>query len=132
MESIDENKEYLRGLKKYMLEKLKTEIPDVLFNGDTTDTGSNFKVLSVSLPPNEKAELTLFNLDMAGIAASGGSACSSGSEKGSHVLEGIVADPKRKAVRFSFSKYNTTEEIDYAVDVLKQMLSVKPVSVKDF
>lgn len=59
---------------------------------------------------------------MAGVAASGGSACSSGSEKGSHVLEAIGANPNRKAVRFSFSKYNTKEEIDYAISVVKKVI----------
>ena len=127
LEHMDANRTYLGGLKTYMIEKLKTEIPDITFNGDMSETGGNYKVLSISLPPNEKAELTLFNLDMSGIAASGGSACSSGSEKGSHVLEGIKADPNRKAVRFSFSKYNTREEIDYTIGVLKQML--KPMVV---
>jgi len=127
LEHMEENRTYLSGLKTYMMQKLREELPDIKFNGDTTDTGGNYKVLSVSLPPNEKAELTLFNLDMAGIAASGGSACSSGSEKGSHVLEGIKADHSRKAVRFSFSKYNTKEEIDYTIGVLKQML--KPMVV---
>ncbi len=127
LEHMEANRAYLSGLKTYMIERLKEEIPDVTFNGDISSTGGNYKVLSVSLPPNEKAELTLFNLDIAGVAASGGSACSSGSEKGSHVLEGIKADPQRKAVRFSFSKYNSKEEIDYTIGVLKQML--KPVGV---
>ncbi len=124
-ESMQQNREYTAGLKKYMMHKLRQEIDDIKFNGDTTEEGSNYKVLSVSLPPNEKAELTLFNLDMAGIAASGGSACSSGSEKGSHVLEGIQADPARKAIRFSFSKFNTVEEIDYTINALKQLLTPK-------
>ncbi|HLP50596.1 MAG TPA: cysteine desulfurase family protein [Chitinophagales bacterium] len=128
LEQMQTNREYIMGLKDYMLTKLQGEIEGIEFNGDITATGSNYKVLSVSLPPNEKAELTLFNLDMAGIAASGGSACTSGSEKGSHVLEGIHANPDRKAVRFSFSKYTTRDEIDYAVEVLKGML--KPVTVK--
>ena len=61
-------------------------------------------------------------MDIAGIAASGGSACTSGSEKGSHVLEGIKADPDRRAVRFSFSKYNTKEEIDTVVEKLKELI----------
>ncbi len=121
-EKLTENRRYVLGLKQHMIEKLKTQIPGIDFNGDLSENGSNYKVLSVSLPPNEKAELTLFNLDMAGIAASGGSACTSGSEKGSHVLEGIKADPKRKSVRFSFSKFNTKEEIDYTVDVLKKII----------
>ena len=123
VEKLDENRVYLSGLKSYMADQLKIQIPGIEFNGDITDSGSNYKVLSVSLPPNEKAELTLFNLDIAGIAASGGSACTSGSEKGSHVLEGIKADPQRKAIRFSFSKYNTREEIDYAVAALAKMFA---------
>lgn len=130
LEQDEENKKYVSGLKHYMIDKLKTEVDGVDFNGDISDEGSNYKVLSVSLPPCEKAELTLFNLDMAGVAASGGSACSSGSEKGSHVLEAIGANPNRKAVRFSFSKYNTKKEIDYAVSVVKKMIApVLPIPV---
>jgi cysteine desulfurase len=125
IEKMDENRAYISELKTYMSAQLKVAIPDLYFNGDTTQGGSNYKVLSVSLPPNEKAELTLFNLDIEGIAASGGSACTSGSEKGSHVLEGIKADPGRKAVRFSFSKYNTKSDIDYAVGVLAKMFARK-------
>lgn len=124
VEHMSENKNYISGLKNYMLEKLRSEITGVEFNGDLSASGSNYKVLSVSLPPTEKSELALFNLDIAGIAASGGSACSSGSEKGSHVLEAIAADPNRKSIRFSFSKYNTKEEIDYTVEVLKRMFAL--------
>lgn len=122
-EKMDEHRAYISGLKSYMTAELKAAIPGIAFNGDMSEEGSNYKVLSVSLPPNEKAELTLFNLDIAGIAASGGSACTSGSEKGSHVLEGIKADPLRKAVRFSFSKYNIRPEIDYAVATLAKMFA---------
>jgi cysteine desulfurase len=121
-EHMEENKAFILGLKKYMMDKLKDAIDDIFFIGNTSEEGSNYKVLSVSLPPDEKSELMLMNLDMAGIAASGGSACSSGSEKGSHVLEAIHADPKRKVIRFSFSKYNTKEEIDYTVETLKKVL----------
>ena len=123
IEKMEENRAYISELKSYMAAELKAHIPGLEFNGDKTDVGSNYKVLSVSMPPNEKAELTLFNLDIAGIAASGGSACTSGSEKGSHVLEGIKADTNRKAVRFSFSKYNTKEEIDYAVATLAKIFA---------
>jgi cysteine desulfurase len=123
IEKMDENKAYISELKSYMISHLKDAIPGVAFNGDMTEQGSNYKVLSVSLPPNEKAELTLFNLDIAGIAASGGSACTSGSEKGSHVLEAIKADPQRKAIRFSFSKYTTKDEINYAVATLAKMFT---------
>lgn len=129
VDKMQENAAYIAGLKAYMREKLEEAIPAVEFNGDDTVTGSNYKVLSVLLPENEKAELTLFNLDIAGIAASGGSACSSGSEKGSHVLEAIRVNPKRKSVRFSFSKYNTTQDIDYAVATLQQLLLPKATTV---
>ncbi len=129
VENMDANRQYILGLKQYMIGQLQQHIPGILFNGDITPEGSNYKVLSVSLPPNEKAELTLFNLDMAGIAASGGSACTSGSEKGSHVLEGIHADPARKAIRFSFSKHTTNPDIDYAVQALKQIIAPSKVGV---
>jgi cysteine desulfurase len=65
--------------------------------------------------------MLLFTLDLKGVAVSGGSACSSGATKGSHVLEGIQADMTRPNVRFSFSRYNTKEEIDFA---LEQVVSV--------
>lgn len=127
MDQMEGHRSHIRGLKKYMMEKLLNTVPGIGFNGDTDEETSNYKVLNVSLPPCEKAELMLFNLDMSGIAASGGSACSSGSEKGSHVLEAIGSDPQRKSIRFSFSKYNTKEEIDYAVAVLKKLLHSEPV-----
>jgi cysteine desulfurase len=120
--ALEEHRVHISGLKKYMLHRLQEEIAGVAFNGDISENGSNYKVLNVSIPPNQKAEMLLFNLDIAGIAASGGSACTSGSEKGSHVLEGIKADPNRRGVRFSFSKSNTVEEIDYVVATLKSLL----------
>lgn len=119
---MNTNKIYLSVLKSYMVEQLTAQLPDVKFNGDLSENGSNYKVLSVALPPTEKSELVLFNLDMAGIAASGGSACTSGSEKGSHVLETIQADVNRKSVRFSFSKYNTKVEIDTVISILKSVI----------
>ena len=122
-EHMERNRVYITQLKRYMMEQLKQKINGLKFIGDTSEEGSNYKVLSVSLPPNEKSELVLFNLDIAGIAASGGSACSSGSEKGSHVLEAIGADPKRKVIRFSFSRFNTKEEIDYTIQTLKNVLN---------
>lgn len=124
--SMEETNSYLMSLKSYMMQRLSESIEGVHFNGDVSEQGGNPKVLSVSLPPHPKSELVLFNLDMAGIAASGGSACTSGSEKASHVLEGIKAAPDRKTVRFSFSKFTQTSEIDVAVKVLGEMYSKKP------
>jgi cysteine desulfurase len=77
--------------------------------------------LNVSLPESEENEMLLFNLDMKGISASGGSACSSGASTGSHVLGAIYPNSQRGAVRFSFSKYNTIEEIDFVVNKLSEI-----------
>ena len=100
---------------------------DVAFNGDP-DGNSLYTVLSVSFPPSPKNEMLLFSLDIAGISASGGSACSSGTEKGSHVLEAIGADPERKSVRFSFSHYNTRAEVAFVIEKLKSVLPLKSVA----
>lgn len=107
-----------------MIEKLKSSIPDVDFNGEINDH-SLYTVLNTCFPPTDISEMLLFNLDIAGIAVSGGSACSSGSEIGSHVLKGIGSDPDRPAVRFSFSKFTKKEEIDFAVEKLRELYLVK-------
>lgn len=121
---LEEDTKYISGLKNYMIRRLRDEIPGVSFNGDISE-GNLYTVLNVSFPPTDIAEMLLFNLDIAGIAASGGSACSSGSEIGSHVLRAMQTDPKRPAVRFSFSKFNTREEIDYCVAKLKELFPVE-------
>jgi cysteine desulfurase len=82
-------------------------------------------VLNVLFPKTDNAEMLLFNLDIAGISASGGSACTSGSNQGSHVLRGIKVDQERPSIRFSFSKYNTKEEVDYTVEKLANLFKVK-------
>jgi cysteine desulfurase len=124
---MDATREYIDSLRQYMKAKLDQELPDVSYNGFTDERG-HYKVLSVSLPLNNKTDLIVFNLDIAGIAASGGSACTSGSEVGSHVLAGIHAPEDRKSVRFSFSKHNTKEEIDHVVAELKKMVAVKELA----
>lgn len=120
---LEEDISYITGLKNYMIDRLNQEVTGVAFNGDIAE-GNLYTVLNVSLPPSDMGEMLLFNLDIAGIAASGGSACSSGSEVGSHVLRAMRADPTRPAVRFSFSKFNTREEIDYTVNKLKEFVPV--------
>lgn len=117
---------HIQGLKTYMIQQLEKHIPGVVFNGDAKGD-SLYTVLNVCLPPTENAEMLVFNLDINGIAASAGSACSSGSNVGSHVLRSIGTDMSRPSVRFSFSKYNTKEEIDYTVTKLKELF---PVAVK--
>jgi cysteine desulfurase len=124
-EELDEHANHIRGLKKYMAEQLAQNIPDLIFNGNSKNENSLYTVLSVTLPENSNADMMLFLLDLEGIACSGGSACSSGASKGSHVLEAIgAAWPNRAALRFSFSRYTTKEEIEYAVSKLKELCLV--------
>lgn len=119
---MPDHHKYIQGLKSRMIEKLRGSIPGVSFNGTSSDPEKSlYTVLNVCLPESENNDMILFNLDLKGISASGGSACSSGATKGSHVLEALHTDPKRGAVRFSFSKYNTKEEIDYTVDCLAEL-----------
>lgn len=125
-QTMEEDHRYIQGLKSYMKDKLKSAIPGVGFNGEVTPEKSLYTVLNVSFPETDLAEMLLFNLDIAGISVSGGSACSSGTNIGSHVLTGIGADENRPSIRFSFSKYNTKDEIDYTVGTLRKILLVGP------
>lgn len=120
---MDEHIRHIQGLKNYMKEELEKAIPGITFNGETDNDKSLYTVLNCCFPAHPDAEMMLFNLDIAGIMASGGSACSSGSNQGSHVLRGIGADQTRASVRFSFCKYSTKEEIDYTLEKLKSMLA---------
>lgn len=120
---IDEHARYIQKLKDWMIFKLKAEIEGVQFNGNSGDADKSlYTVLSVSLPQHEGADDLLGYLDLNNISVSGGSACSTGSA--SHVLKAINADPSRHTVRFSFSKYNTIEEIDYTVERLAAIYNV--------
>lgn len=122
---MDAHRQHITGLKRRMIERLRAKMPDVAggsvqFNGQSADVDNSlYTVLNVSLPASDLNDMLLFNLDIARISASGGSACSSGSSVGSHVLAALPGlDPNRGYVRFSFGKYNTTDDIDYAVDTL--------------
>ncbi len=121
---MEEHQEYIQGLKSYMINQLRVNIPGIEFNGETDPEKSLYTVLNVSFPEMDMAEMLLFSLDIAGISVSGGSACSSGTNIGSHVLNGIQANPNRPAVRFSFSKYNSNEEIDYVITKLMELCRV--------
>ena len=113
---IIEHQKYVEGLKAHMIQELEKRFDTIDYHGEISKEKSLYTVLNVSFPPSDKASMLLFTLDLKGIAASGGSACSSGSNKGSHVLDGLDADMTRPNVRFSFSRYTTMEEIDYAVE----------------
>ncbi|MBS1522638.1 MAG: cysteine desulfurase [Bacteroidetes bacterium] len=119
--NMDEHQNQIQALKTYMIGQLKENIPAIEFNGETDPAKSLYTVLNVSFPCSDMADMMLFNLDIAGISASGGSACSSGSDIGSHVLTAIGGDPTRPSVRFSFSKYNTKQEVDYTVSKVKEL-----------
>ena len=112
---------YIRALKMYAMEKLQKNIKGVAFNGDPTGN-SLYTVLSVSFPKTEKSEMLLFNLDINSICASGGSACTSGAEQGSHVIRAVNNNPNQVTVRFSFSKHNKEAEVDVLVEKLKEIL----------
>ncbi|MEP7232739.1 MAG: cysteine desulfurase family protein [Ginsengibacter sp.] len=117
----DNDSQKIRALKNYMYKKLQEQIGGVYFNGD--DNGhSLYTVLSVAFPKTEKSEMLLFNLDINNICASGGSACTSGADAGSHVIRAINNNPNYITVRFSFCKYNTEEEVDLVVEKLKGMI----------
>ncbi len=119
---LSEHQAHIRSLKSYMIQRLKEEVPGIDFNGDSASPESLYTVLNVTFPPTENSDMMLFLLDLEGIACSGGSACSSGATKGSHVLDAINAiKPGRASLRFSFSRYTTKEEIDYALIKIKEL-----------
>jgi cysteine desulfurase len=118
-EDLTEHQNHIQSLKTYMINELKTQFPSLLFHGETEPSKSLYTVLNVCFPKTDKGGMLLFTLDLKGVAVSGGSACSSGANKGSHVLEGIAADMTRPNARFSFSRYTTKEEIDFALQQVK-------------
>ena len=126
-EDMADHQLHIEAIKKHFIQSLTQEIPGVGFNGLSSDLDrSLYTVLSVSLPPSEaNSGMLLFNLDLEGVSASGGSACSSGATVGSHVLRAINHTPERDAVRFSFSRFNTIEEVDYTVGKLKELYAVE-------
>ncbi|MBW8684101.1 cysteine desulfurase family protein [Chitinophaga rhizophila] len=120
-EHMDKYSSHINDLRMYMMDELTKHIPGVGYNGDLYGR-SLYTVLNVSFPKTEKSEMLLFNLDINGICASGGSACTSGADAGSHVIRAINSDPNKIAVRFSFGKDNTKEEIDAVVAKLKEIV----------
>lgn len=120
-ENFEKDSAYILGLRNYMQTQLKDKIKGVGFNGDVNGK-SLYTVLSVSFPKSEKSEMILFNLDINNICASGGSACASGAEEGSHVIRAINTNPNQITVRFSFCKHNTKEEIDIVIQKLIDLM----------
>lgn len=120
---METHQAHIYGLKQEFIAGLKNIIPDIEFNGETDFEKALYTVLNCRFPEHPDAEMLLFNLDIKGIAASGGSACSSGSNQGSHVLRALGVNMNKPSVRFSFSKFNTSQEIQYTLNTLKHLLT---------
>jgi cysteine desulfurase len=121
VKNMGKDSAYIQSLKDYMMEQLTEQINGVQFNGDQKGK-SLYTVLSAAFPKTEKSEMILFNLDINHICVSGGSACSSGADIGSHVIRAINNNPNLVTVRFSFSKHNTREEVDVVIAKLKELI----------
>jgi cysteine desulfurase len=119
---VEEHQNHVSELKQYMKRRLEQELPGVVFNGDSASENSLYTVLNGTFPPTNNFDMMLFLLDLEGVACSGGSACSSGATKGSHVLDAIGALKEgRASLRFSFSRFTTKDEIDYALSKLREL-----------
>lgn len=119
-ENMETRRTHIREVRDYLRHQLEKSLEGIQFNGDP-DQG-HYKLLSVSFPPSSKSDMLLFNLDIAGISVSGGSACSSGADQGSHVIAALHSDPSRTTIRFSLSHLNTIEEVDFLIEKLRVIL----------
>ena len=123
LNNLEKEVNYIKGLKQYFIQQLNNNFKNIKYNGLSSNLEkSSYVVLSVRF--SKEIAMLLFSLDLKGIAVSGGSACQSGSNKGSHVLNNILSPKEalKTSVRFSFSKYNTKEELDYVIEALKEIL----------
>src|SRR5680860_366271 len=118
---MNEKSAYVRDLRSYLIEQVSEQLPQIQLVSYSSTEDCLYTITNFYVPPSDKSDLLLMNLDIAGISASGGSACSSGAEKPSHVIEAIGRDSDDgKCVRFSMSFMNTKEEIDQLVKALKK------------
>jgi cysteine desulfurase len=119
-QDLEKDRQHILSLKYYLAERLQQQVSGLVFNGDWKGE-SLYTVLNVSFPRSEKTEMLLMALDMQGICVSGGSACSSGADLGSHVIRALRPDTG-VPIRFSFSKYNTQDQLDRVLGVLSSLL----------
>lgn len=119
--NFEKDSTYIKAVRDYLMTQLQQHIEGVTFNGEPQGK-SLYTVLSVNFPKSAKNEMILFNMDINNICVSGGSACSSGADAGSHVIKVINNDPNIVTVRFSFSKHNTKEEVNLVIEKLKEIL----------
>lgn len=121
---LNDDSEYIKSLKRHFIHTLKSEIPEVRFNGLSGDLEkSTYTLVNVSIPLSaSESDMMLFQLDLKGIACSKGSACQSGSQLGSFVLNEVYGeDLDYPGIRFSFSKFTTREELNYVIATLKTL-----------
>ena len=120
--NLENHKKYILELKQRMINGLKSKIKNIKFNGESANLNNSlYTILNVAIPDIEDQQMFLFNLDINNISASAGSACTSGSDAGSHVLQEIEHHKKHVSVRFSFSKNNTIDEVDYVVGKIMEI-----------
>lgn len=123
-DQMEEHQVSIQGLKTYMKEQLQEMIPTIIINGEENSERSLYTVLSVCFPLSERSSMFLFNLDINGVCVSGGSACTAGSNVGSHVLAALPNSQNCQPVRFSFGRFTTKEEIDYALEKVREMVAI--------
>ncbi|NNK39223.1 MAG: cysteine desulfurase [Winogradskyella sp.] len=125
--NIETEKQHIINLKQYFITTLNQKLNGIAYNGACSDLDkSTYTLVNLRLPISaEKAAMLQFQLDLKGIACSKGSACQSGSTQQSHVLTQLLSDEelKKPSIRFSFSKYNSKEELDYVIDTLCEFAS---------
>jgi cysteine desulfurase len=119
--NLQHDQTHIQSLKTYLATQLQAQVPGVQFNGDWNGA-CLYTVLNVSFPRTPQSEMLLMSLDMQGICVSAGSACSSGANQGSHVIQALPKGNEGVPIRFSFSKFNTKEEVDLLLVKLKQLL----------
>lgn len=124
---LEKKRNHIQSIRTYMIEQIRERFPMIKFNGDA-DGRSLYTVLSLAFPPELATDILLFSFDLNGIAVSGGSACSSGSNAGSHVIRAIGKNLDHAPVRFSFGKSNTIEEADYALNFIQTLIKTSQTS----
>ena len=120
---MEEQLIHINGIRDYMVSSLLENFEGIKFNGDYNGA-SLYTILNVAFPPDLFTDMLLFNLDIEGVSVSGGSACTSGSDQGSHVLNELKQYIGYQSVRFSFGKHNTKEEVDFVIGKLKDICGV--------
>ena len=122
-EDLTSHQKHIQDLKSFMKEELKKIDNRIKFNGETSPEKSLYTVLNVCFPADVCNSMLLFSLDIHGIAASGGSACSSGSNQGSHVLAELPHQEDCQSVRFSFSRFNTQEDVEFTLEKIRSIIN---------